>query len=221
LPPVPFRLILATTLAFGLIAGPASAATLSPLKPCYVSAGRDEDDRETVTVSGTAFTPNTVLDVLIDGVLIGTAPTDPNGEFGFFTPAPFQKRGERAFTVTVRDGATALSVQSRVTRLAVFVRPRSAPPSRRVRFRGRGFMLAAPVYAHYVFGGREQKTVRLARRTTGACGKFRARRRQIPIDDPRTGRWIVQIDQHKDYSRKPDPVLVRLPIDVKEVFRED
>jgi hypothetical protein len=218
---VPLRLVLATTLALGLTAAPAAAATLSALKPCYVSAGRADKQRETVAVRGDSFTPQSVVEVLVDGGLVGTALTGAVGEFTFSMPAPFQKRGERAFTVTVRDEETAVSVQSRVTRLSVFVRPRTAPPSHRVRFRGRGFMLDRPVYAHYVFGGREQKTVRLARRTNGRCGTFTARRRQIPVENPRTGRWIVQVDQHKDYSRQPDPVLVRLPIDVKEVFRGD
>jgi hypothetical protein len=215
---VPLRLILATTLAFALTAAPAAAARLNALKPCYVSAGRADEQRETVTVTGDSFAPVSVVEVLVDGVVVGSAGTGAVGEFEFSMPAPFQKRGERAFTVTVRDSVTALSVQSRVTKLAVFVRPRTVPPSRRVRFRGRGFMLDRPVFAHYLFGGRERKTVRFARRTNGQCGTFKAKRRQIPIENPRTGRWIVQIDQHRAYSRQPDPVLVRLPIDVKEVF---
>ena len=216
---MPLRLLLATALAFGVTAAPAAAATLFPLNPCYVSAGRADEQRETVVIRGDSFEPLVNVEVLVDGVLIGIAPTDAVGVFTFWMPAPFQKQGERAFTVTARDDVNVLSVQSRVTRLAVVVRPKTAPPSRRVRFRGRGFMRGGPVYAHYVFDGREQKTVSLARRTRGRCGRFKARRRQIPIDDPRTGRWVVQVDQHKTYSREPDPVLVRLPIDVTEVFR--
>ena len=41
-------------------------------------------------------------------------------------------------------GSNWLAAQSRVTNLAVNVRPRRAPPSRRVRFRGRGFMQTGP-----------------------------------------------------------------------------
>jgi len=218
---MPFRLLLSTAIALALTAAPAAAATLSALKPCYVSAGRADERRETITVSGDSFTPESTVEVLIDGKVVGSAPTGTVGEFEFFVPAPFQKRGEKAFTVTARDAVSAVTLQSRVTNLAVFVRPKTARPSRRVRFRGRGFMLDAPVYAHYLYGGREEKTVRLARRTSGPCGTFKVKRRQIPIDNPRTGRWVVQIDQHKAYSEQPDPVLVRLPIDVREVLPRD
>ena len=218
---MPLRLILATALALGLTAAPAAAATLLPLKACYVSAGRAEERRETVVVKGDSFEPRAPVDVLVDGVPFARVLSGFVGEFEVFLPAPFQKSGERAFTVTATDGVNpAVSLQARVTNLSVFVRPKTARPSRRVRFRGRGFMLDRPVYGHYLFGGRVQKTVRIARRTHGACGTFRARRRQIPIDDPRTGRWTVQFDQHRTFSRKPNPVLVRLPIDVRETFAE-
>jgi hypothetical protein len=97
------------------------------------------------------------------------------------------------------------------------VSPREATPSRRVRFRGRGFTQPAPVFAHYLFGGKEQKTVRLARRSTSPCGTFTVKRRLIPIDDARSGRWIMQVDQKRAYSREPDPVWVRRPIVVTPV----
>jgi hypothetical protein len=137
--------------------------------------------------------------------------------FQAFVDAPFQRTGERAFTLEVRDGVNSLSAVSRVTDLDVKLTPKIAAPSRRVRYRGRGFMKDGSVYAHYLIGGKEQKTVRLARRSSGACGTFSAKRRQIPVDDPRTGRWTVQVDQKRTYSPEPDPVWVRLPIDVVEV----
>lgn len=216
---MPLRLILATALALGLTAAPAAAAELVRLKSCYVSAGRADEQRETVMVKGKLFEPLSDVQVLFDDRLIAWS-TDPVGEFQLFLPAPFQRSGERAFTVTASDGVNVVTAQTRVTNLSVFVRPRTARPSQRVRFRGRGFLLPRPVYAHYLFGGREQKTVRIARRTRGPCGTFRARRRQIPIDNPRTGRWTVQFDQHRTYSREPKPVLVRLPIDVRETIIE-
>jgi hypothetical protein len=175
-------------------------------------------------VSGTDFTPDASVEVLLDGVLAGTAPTDAVGHFTRFVDAPYQPRGERAFMITVRDQAnpvTTVTLSSRVTNLAVRIRPRRAAPSHHVRFRGRGFTRPRrPVYAHYLFDGQEKKTVRLARRTHGACGRFTARRRQIPIDDPRSGPWTVQFDQKRAYSAVPDPVWVRVPIDVTRVFLE-
>jgi len=156
--------------------------------------------------------------VLVDGVVVGSAPTGALGEFELRVDAPHQLRGERAFIVEARDGVNAVAAQSRVTNLAVFVRPRRSPPSRRVRFRGRGFLQPGAVFAHYLYGGKPQKTVRLARETTAPCGTFSAKRRQIPIQNARTGRWTVQFDQKKTYDPQPDPVWVRLPIDVSDAF---
>jgi hypothetical protein len=217
---MPFRLLAATAIGFVLIAASARAATLGALERCYASTGEASNERENVVVRGDGFTPLSTVEVLVDGVQAGGAPTGTVGEFRLEVDAPFQPRGERAFTVEARDAASSVVAQSRVTNLAVFVRPKRAAPSRRVRFRGRGFMRARPVFAHYLFGGREQKTVRLARRSNTPCGTFSARRRQIPIEHPRTGRWTVQIDQKRAFAPQPDPVWVRLPIDVVEVFRE-
>jgi hypothetical protein len=217
---MPFRLLAATALALALTTAPAAAATLAPLAPCYASTGPGSGQRENVVVAGDSFAPLSTVEVLVDGVLEGTAPTGSVGEFEVRVDAPYQQRGERPFTLEARDGVNSVVVHSRVTNLAVFVRPRRSAPSRRVRFRGRGFMRDAPVFAHYLFGGREQTTVRLARRSRGACGTFDVRRRQIPLDSPRTGRWIVQVDQRRAYAPQPNPVWVRLPIDVVEVLRE-
>jgi hypothetical protein len=69
-----------------------------------------------------------------------------------------------------------------------------------------------------VFGGKEQKTVRLARHSSEPCGTFSVKRRLIPIESARMGRWIMQVDQKRNYSPEPDPVWVRRPIDVTQVF---
>ena len=214
------RLLPATVLAFGLAAQPAAAAFLDPLKPCYASTGPATEQRENIVVSGEGFNPLSTLDVLVDGVVVGNAPTGTIGEFEVIVDAPHQPRGERAFAVEARDGTNSVVSESRVTKLAVTMRPKRADPTSRVRFRGRGFTQAAPIYAHYLFGGQEQRTVRLMRRTKAPCGTFRVKRRQIPVANARTGRWTVQFDQNKAYSSKPDPVWVRLPIVVEEKFLE-
>jgi hypothetical protein len=217
------RLLAAAALAFALTAPAASAATLDPLKPCYASAGEATENLEDIVVRGEGFARLWAVEVLIDGVLVETAPTGSIGEFERVVDAPYQAKGERPFTLAVQDAgnpATAVSTQSRVTNLAVTMRPKQAAPNKRVRFRGRGFTQEAPVYAHYTYGGKERKTVRFARRSTAPCGTFDVKRRQIPIDGARTGRWIVQIDQKRVYAPQPDPVWVRLPITVVEVFLE-
>ena len=216
---MPARLLLIAALLVALPAAPAAAATLDPLKPCYVSNGPETDQLEDMTVRGVDFQPGSV-EVLIDGVPVAAPPTDAVGFFSVLVDPPYQPQGERPFIVTVRDGVNVLSLESRVTNLNVTMKPKRTAPNRRVRFRGRGFTQPAPVYAHYLYAGKEQKTVRLARRSTAPCGTFDVRRRQIPVEDPRTGRWIVQIDQKRAYAAQPDPVWVRLPINVVEVFLE-
>jgi hypothetical protein len=220
---MPLRLLLIAALLVALPAAPAAAATLTPLKPCYVSNGPASGQREDMRVAGEGFAPGWTVEVLIDGVLVETAPTGSIGEFSRVVDPPYQPHGERPFTVTVQDAgnpATAVSVPSRVTNLNVTMKPKRSAPHRRVRFRGRGFTQAAPVYAHYLFGGKEQKTVRFVRRSKLPCGTFSVKRRQIPVAGARTGRWIVQVDQNKAYAPEPNPVWVRLPIVVEEVFLE-
>ena len=212
------RLLAPTCLCFALLAAPAAAATVEDLKPCYVSAGKADDVREAIVVRGIDFAQMATVEVLFDGVVMGSAPTGSVGEFEIQLPAPFQRKGERELVVTVRDAATVISKTTRVTNLAMTVTPKQASPSERVRIRGRGFTLDAPVFAHYLFGGKEQKTVRLARLSTAPCGTFSVKRRLIPVENARNGRWIMQVDQKRAYSPEPDPVWVRRPIVVTEVL---
>jgi hypothetical protein len=211
------RAAVLTALLLALGAAPAQAATVETLKACYVSAGLTDAERETLEIKGQDFGMNGAVEVLFDGVVMGSALTGSIGEFTIRLPAPFQESGERAFTVTVRDATAEVSQTTRVTNLAMTVKPRRAAPSRRVRIRGRGFTGDAPVFAHYVFGGEEQLRVRLARRSTDPCGTFSVKRRLLPIADAANGRWIMQVDQKRRYSPEPDPVWVRRPIVVSEI----
>ena len=214
------RLLAATCVVFALAAAPASAAIVEDLRECYVSSGETDAERETITIRGTDFTQISTVEVLFDGVVVGSGPTGSIGEFEIRLPAPFQQRGERELVVTVRDAVTHVVKTTRVTNLGMTVKPRTGSPRRKVRLRGRGFTLAGPVYAHYLFGGKEQKTVRLARTPNNACGTFDVRRRLIPVEGARAGRWIMQVDQKREFSRTPDPVWIRREINVAEVLLE-
>jgi hypothetical protein len=211
------RVALLTVLVLALSASSAAAATVAPLKPCYVSAGPADAERETVLIQGEDFTPESAVEVLFDGVAMGSALTGSIGEFAIQFPAPYQPTGARAFTVTVRDAANQVPQTARVTNLGMTIKPRRGSPRRKVRFRGRGFTLDAPIYGHYLYGGNEQKRVRLARRSNIPCGTFSAKKRLIPIKRARIGRWIMQVDQRRRYSPDPDPVWVRRPIDVTQI----
>ena len=210
-------------LAVAVLAGsfaPAAAAqtpTLAPLKPCYVTAGAADGQRELIDINAQNLTKNGTAAVALDGAVIQPqAAIDPMGALVGSVPAPFQARGQRLFTLSVTDNANPaapLMAQSLVSALDVRVTPADARPSRRVRFHGRGFTGGPTVYAHYVRKGKLRKTVQLAT-TTGPCGTFDVRRRQLPIRRPATGRWMVQIDQERRWHKTPESVSVQLTIDV-------
>lgn len=217
------RLLAVTALALGATAAPAGAASVAQLKPCYVSAGEQREQRENVVIKGTDFTPSGTVDILVNGILEAQPETGVAGEFTGTIDAPPQAAGEAPFEVVVRDTTNpmlSVTVRSRVTALDAQLRPRDAPSDSRVRMRGRGFTRDAAVFAHYMYGGKLEKTVRLARRPKGACGRFDVRRQQIPIANPRSGQWTIQFDQRRRYSPTPRPVWVRVPVTVRRTFLE-
>jgi hypothetical protein len=218
------RALFATAVLTLTLAAPAQAAvTMDPLKPCYVSDGDLPTQREAIHFHASGFTPTGHLTLTIDGAVVDTGQADAFGMATAVVPAPFQGFGERPFTLVVSESENpqnVVSAPSRVTNLGVTLRPKRARPSRRIRFRGRGFTQTAPVYGHYVFGGKVRKTVRLARRSTGPCGTFRARRRQIPVKHPATGDWLLQVDQQRRYSATPGSNAQRVVIRVTETFKQ-
>jgi hypothetical protein len=214
------RWIAITALLALAAAAPARAASMDPLKPCYVSDGDAPSQREKIRVRAAGFTPLAALTLKIDNEVVDNGQADAFGEARAEVPAPFQGFGQRAFTLTVVEDENPENFatnSSLVTNLAVTLRPRRARPSRRVRFSGRGFTLAAPVYGHYVFGGELRRTVRLAPASGLPCGTFHTRRRQIPVRRPATGRWILQVDQQREYAPRPATNAQRVIIRVREM----
>jgi hypothetical protein len=216
--------------AAGLPATAEAATWTRAQAACYVSVGAAPQQREVVPVDAQGFTPNSAVDVLLDGSPAdatddGVADpfyADGTGTVQAGVRAPYQPAGQRPFTLSVTDRGTpsnTVSVTSQVTALAVQLHPAQAAPSRRVRFTGSGFVKRESIWAHYLFRGKERALVRLARRPTAPCGTFSVRRRQIPVTRPRTGRWVLQVDQQRSYSAAPDSVFVRVQITVQRVIK--
>ena len=99
--------------------------------------------------------------------------------------------------------------------------PSRAATRARVRFRGRGFTEPTrAIYAHYVFAGRSQKTVRIGM-PEGDCGLFSVKRRQFPFKkSPRIGVWTIQFDQEKTYNPKAS-TRVPLPVRVRRTIKPE
>ena len=210
--------VLSTILAAGaalLAPQAAAAATIQPLGPCYRSV--DADTRETVPVKASGFTPGERVNVFLDGRVVQENVTVlPSGEIQGGVSAPYQATGERPFTLTVTEveqPSNTASTSSRVTALALRLKPRRAAPSRRVRFIGRGFTDGPEVFAHYVRKGKLRKTVSLGA-PQGPCGRVSVKRRQIPLKRPALGRWRLQVDNQPAYSPEPPSVFMRLTITV-------
>jgi hypothetical protein len=216
-------LLLTATLTLALAATAQADVVLDPLKPCYVSDGDLPTERETIRVHATGFTPLQAVTLTLDGVAVAHGTSDPFGAITASVAAPFQGQGERAFTLVVFEDQNQLnqdSATAQVTNLGVTLKPRRARPSRRIRFVGRGFTNDAPVFGHYVYGGKVRKTVRFARRSTLPCGVFRAKRKQIPVKRPATGEWLLQVDQQRRYAALPASNAQRVLIRVTETFKE-
>ena len=200
--------------------GPAAAeaASIDPLAPCFRSV--DASTRELVPVRAEGFTPGAEVSVAIDGEEVETGQAYINGEVVGSVAAPYQRRGQRRFTLTVTEKArqtNTASTSSRVAALGMRLKPRKARPSRRVKFIGLGFTDDTEVFAHYVRGGRLRRTVSLGE-ARGPCGRVRVKRRQIPVRRPATGRWTLQVDNEPLYTPTPAGVFVRLMITVRKVL---
>jgi hypothetical protein len=204
-----------------LAAAPATAgaaAQLFPLHACYRSAG--PDTRETVGIVADGFTPGAEVSVTVDGTtLTDPAIADQNGKVLGAVLAPYQARGARPFSVTLTENQlpeNSVTQRSMIAALDVRLKPRSARPSSRVRFLGRGFTDGTAIYGHYLRAGKVRRTVMLGT-PQGPCGRLDVARRQIPVRHPATGHWTLQVDNQRAYSAHPSGVFVRVGIAVKRV----
>ena len=213
------RALVAIPVLLLFMAAPAQAAvTMDPLKECYVSDGERLTQRERIDVHAVGFGPLAALTLQIDGNTEATGMSDAFGEALASVPAPFEGLDEHVFTLLLvenQNNNNFATRTARVTNLAVTLRPRRARPSRKVRFSGRGFTAAAPVYGHYLFAGKLRKTVRFVASSHLPCGTFHSRRRQIPVRNPALGQWTLQVDQQKLYSPHPATNMQRVIIRVR------
>ena len=208
-------------LALLAVPAAAQAATMQPLKACYVSASPDDAQREPVEVVAGGFTSGAVVDVDVDGQP-REAVAGLDGSVRVTAPAPYHPTGWREFNVTATERANPSNyvyAETLVTALELIVAPREARPRSKVRFRVRGFTAGLPVYAHYLFEERERRTVRLGT-PEPPCGSLKVRRRQFPMKRrPKIGEWTLQADHDVVYNPLSTSPRAWLEIDVQRVFR--
>ncbi len=191
------------------LAAPAAAQAapvIQPLEPCYVTALTSEGQQsEAMQIMAGGFTPNSDVRLTIDGAPVPGGEALKAGLAGELNvpgfPAPFVESGRRPFTVTLTEidnPANTVSATSESAALGVSLKPETAKPSQRIRFKGLGFTEDRAIWVHYLRKGKLRKSVRMAREPR-ACGGFRKRRRQFPMRNPRLGKWILQFDQSRQY----------------------
>jgi hypothetical protein len=219
------RLLGPVVAALLLLPGAAHAATLTPIKACYVTSTDEVTGtirQEPIEFSGSGFAPSALIDIAVDGTVKRTVQADPAGNLpAQALDAPYRRKGQREFRLTATDQANpanTVEAVSNVTAFDVSIKPSTAAPSSRVRFAGRGFTPPGSVYGHYLYRGHVRKTVRLSKSPAAPCGTFKVKRRQIPVKNPRLGQWTLQIDQEKKYRRAPERGAIKVIIRVQRVF---
>jgi hypothetical protein len=202
-----------------LVAAPAAgAATLSTDTRCY-------QETQDVVVSGSGYAPMGTIAISRDGAPLGTATADAAGNFqGKF---PGQELGrnerERITSLTAIDGAlNTASTRFRTTKVYADFTPDSGDPKTlTVRFTVNGFGLLrrhASVYLHYISpAGKLRRDVRLGT-ALGTCGVIRrTRERHLFPFAAEPGKWILQFDTNKKYTRatsKSPYIWVRKPVEI-------
>lgn len=211
--------ILIATLAAALAAAPAAgAATLATDTRCY-------QETQEVVVSGTGFAPMGVVSITRDGAPFGTANADGAGNFQAKFAAAELPREEREGVTQLAATDAALntaSVRYRTTKVfADFDPDEGDPKTLTVRFTVSGFGLLrrhASVYLHYISpGGKLRRDVRLGT-ALGTCGVIRkSRERHLFPFAAEPGRWILQFDTNKKFTRatsKSPYIWVRKPVEI-------
>ena len=174
----------------------AEAALLGvlPIKSCYRSG-------EALLIGGTGYTPNGQVRINSGTTAIGTVGVDGNGAFsGKLSVAQTKGEGTKTYIARdVPDPALSAFIPLRITALDVRVTPTSGRAGRRVRIKARGFTTGKTLYAHLLRGS-YRRNVRVGR-LSGACGRLSVRRQIFPRHT-RSGRYAVQFDTRRTYSRK-------------------
>jgi len=215
--------VLVLTLAAALVwAPPAVAATLKTDTRCY-QASQTQD----VVVSGTGYSPMAAVSISRDGEAFGTAMTDAGGAFQVKFPADElgRKDREKVFALSATDKALhTAATRYRTSKVFADFSPHSGDPRKlMVRFTLNGFGLVRPqasVYLHYVApDGTSRRDVRLGS-ARGTCGKIReSRLRHLFPFTAERGRWILQFDTNRKYTRattKSPYIWVRKPVEIFE-----
>jgi hypothetical protein len=174
-------------------------------KSCY-RAG------DTLTLTGSGFTPAGQASVTLEGKDLGAVPTDAAGNFS--TPLSIGAlKGVSTRTLIATDAANPANVAQAEflgSALDVTVRPRNGGAGRKLRVNASGFTTGKRLYAHIVRKGYRRNV--FIGKLKGPCRTLKLRKRVLPGSTP-TGVYTVQFDTKRRYSKKTK-VWVRFTVTV-------
>ncbi len=192
-----FRLAagLAATAALAAPAA-ADAASIGAQGTCFVSG-------QPVPIAGAGFTPGAFAS--LGGDAFGSGQADGAGNLAAPVSAPTVSTiAPRTITITATDSAnpanTAATQFPVVRDLLVSNAPVSGRPRQRTTWRFAGFAPGRPIYGHFRFDGRTRRNYRFGV-AVAPCGTLVVRAPRVPVRSLRSGRWILQVDQHRTYRR--------------------
>jgi hypothetical protein len=178
----------------------AQSVTISPAKPCYLAG-------EQITTTAAGFTPGGLVDFAVDGTALGPLVADAAGRaVGTLTLGGM--RGAKSHGLTATDQSNPALVANAAflgTTRQVVVKPQDAAAGTSRRLKGYGFMDGPRVYMH-VRGQGYSADKRVAK-PSGPCGTFTTRKVIVPASAG-LGRYRVQFDHKKKYSKKTRPRFV-------------
>jgi hypothetical protein len=197
------RLLLAPALACAATAAApalASAATLVPAARCAASGN-------TVAVTGSGFSPNSVVEVS-GNTGSGSFETDAVGAFQAQIPAPsVSDFATHTLTLTAVDSVNPAGPAAAsfgvgrdffATNFPIDGRPQST-----TRWQFAGFITGKPIYGHFRYRGKTVRNYRYGL-ASGPCGTLSVMARRLPAKS-HPGNWTVQFDQVKSYNRFTKP----------------
>jgi hypothetical protein len=180
------------------VAGPAAAqaATLavSGSKSCY-RAG------DSLTLTGSGYTPNGPVDVTLDGHDLGPLTADASGNIS----SPLRVgnlRGVRTRTLVASDATNpALTGTASFlgSALVVGVKPHNGTAGRKLRIAASGFTTGKRLYAH--IRRRHYRRNVFIGKLKGPCHTLKVRKPVLGAGTPK-GVYKVQFDTRKRYSKK-------------------
>jgi hypothetical protein len=194
------------------IAGAALAAGLAAPPPASAAqiqiASRCAPANTELKITGSGFSPGALVKITGIDTASDYALADDAGAFSetFLTP-PIDDYRAHPTTVTATDADNpalkASAPLSLVQELFLTNVPFAGRPTQRVRWLFAGFLPGKTIYGHFVYRSKVRRTYRFGV-AAGACGTLSVMAPRFPTR-ARRGRWYVQFDQVKAYSRATKP----------------